>query len=141
MPPIPPAMPTPWQIQEWNHAIKKNLDWGLYTPTLSNTTNVAASTAYECQWSRIGDNIIVSGAIDVDPTAGTAATVVGISLPVPSKFVNNFNLSGTAKRFANDQVSGVMLADTTNSRASLYFYNDADASNTSWYFTFMYRIM
>jgi hypothetical protein len=42
---------------------------GSYTPTLVNVANLDASTAYSCQYVRVGSVVIVSGQVDVDPTA------------------------------------------------------------------------
>src|SRR5688500_4743620 len=33
---------------------------GTYTPTLTNTTNLDGSTAYECQYLRVGNTVTVS---------------------------------------------------------------------------------
>ena len=60
-----------------------NLGAGSYTPTLTGVTNVAASTAYACQWMRVRDVVTVSGKVDVDPTV-VGSTKLGISLPIAS---------------------------------------------------------
>src|SRR3989304_507028 len=62
-------------------SIAERLSSGVYPPTLTNTTNIAASTAYECQWMRIDSVITVSGKFDVDPTTAATVCVLGLSLP------------------------------------------------------------
>src|SRR6185369_11101538 len=67
---------------------------GTYTPTLTNGTNVAASTARKCQWIRVGNVVLVSGQLDVDTTS-TGASELGISLPIASNLATAFDLAGS----------------------------------------------
>jgi len=110
----------------------------LYTPTLFNTTNVSASTAYNCQYIHVGTNVMVTGKVDVDPTAA-GQVVLGISLPVASNFVNDGECAGTACAIAVAGQSAGIHADTTNDRALLEWIA-VDTSNRTMYFTFMYRV-
>src|SRR5687767_7463770 len=55
--------------------VPNHIEQGSYTPTLFNTTNVAASTAYECGWLRVGNRVTVYGLVDIDVTSA-AATVL-----------------------------------------------------------------
>lgn len=112
---------------------------GLYTPTLTNTTNVAASTAYECQYARIGDVVIVSGKVDVDPTAA-ASTVLTISLPVASNLANPEQLAGTAFCPAIAGQGAAIVGDATNDKA-LMWWVAVDITNQPMYFTFMYQVV
>lgn len=114
---------------------------GTYTPTLYNTTNVAASTAFACQYVRILDMVIVSGRFDVDPTAASVATVMGMDLPIASNFSSNINLGGSA--FCNNSagLGASILADSTNDRATFQWVHNADTANRAWSFIFMYRII
>src|SRR5438552_1367658 len=36
---------------------------GSYTPRLTNVANLSASTAYTCQWMRVGNTVTVSGKV------------------------------------------------------------------------------
>ncbi len=107
-----------------------------YTPTLTNVTNLAASTAYQCQYLQIGNTILVSGKVDVDPTAA-AATELGISLPVASNFGATEDCAGTGAWLAVQQ-SAAILADTANDRASMQWLA-SDLANRSVYFSFAYQ--
>lgn len=115
------------------------IDTGTWTPTLSNTTNVAASTAYACNYLRVNDTVICSGVVNIDPTTGLVATLLGISLPVASDFTTVYQCRGTANSAgAGDHAE--ILADATNNRASLSWYPpDGVARNLS--FIFMYRVV
>jgi hypothetical protein len=112
---------------------------GTYTPTLTNVTNVAASTAYQCQYMRVGATITVSGRVDVDPTAA-AATELGVSLPVASNFGASEDLAGVGALAATSTENTIILGDTTNDRASIQWVA-TDLANTAMYFTFTYQVI
>ena len=110
-----------------------------YTPTLTNVANLDASTAYQCQYHRVGAVVTVSGKVDVDPTAAVS-TQLGISLPIASNFGAAQDCCGTAFANAIAGQGAAILADTTNDRAQMEWIA-ADLTNKSMYFTFVYRIV
>lgn len=112
---------------------------GTYTPTLTNVTNVAASTAYTCQYLRVGSVVTVSGKIDIDPTAA-GAVELGISLPVSSNFAALEDCGGTASANAIAGQVAAIAADAVNDRAKL-IYIAVDLTNQPMYFSFTYRII
>lgn len=114
---------------------------GTYTPTLTNTTNLSASTAYSCQYLRVGSVVTVSGRVDVDPTAAATLTTLGISLPISSNFANSNELGGTAATADNiTEVAAGIFADSTNDRATMQWVT-TNTSNHNMFFTFTYRII
>jgi hypothetical protein len=115
---------------------------GRYTPTLTNTTNVAASTAYSSHYLRVGDEVVVQGSLDIDPTAGAgAATVLGISLPIASNLGASIDLSGSAaSTTATVDTNMTLSGDTANDRASLA-YSATDATNHNIKFQFTYQVI
>ena len=114
---------------------------GVYTPTLFNVVNVAASTAYECQWLRVGNTVTVSGRVDIDPTAAApTATELGISLPVASALTAGTQLAGTGWSLNVSSQGGPVLADTVNDRASYQFLAQS-AANAANFFIFTYQIL
>ena len=119
-----------------------NVFSGTYTPSLTNTTNVAASTAYECQYMRVGNVVTVSGRINIDPTLTATASEIGISLPIASNFSAITNLGGTgAIATTTTEVSaGGILADTTNDRAQFRFVAGGVTAR-DYGFTFTYRVI
>jgi hypothetical protein len=78
-----------------------------WTPTLTNTTNLDASTAYQGQYIRFGNTVTCSGKVDVDPTAA-AATVLGISLPIVSNFGATEDCAGTAVNPAAQESAAIV---------------------------------
>lgn len=99
---------------------------GTYTPTLTNTTNVAASTAYQFQWSRVGNTITFSGEVDIDPTAGLTLTVLTMTLPVVPGFANSFECAGTA---ADDLGTVARVRATASAGTAEVRMTPTDASN------------
>lgn len=113
---------------------------GTYTPTLFNTTNVAASTPYACQWLRVGNIVMVSGLVDIDPTAASVSTVLGLSLPVASNFSNSLQLGGTAVASGAQGQAYAIISDATNDRASITGI-PSSAANATHSFMFMYQVI
>ena len=117
-----------------------NVFSGLYTPTLTNTTNVAASTAYQCNYMRVGNVVTVSGQIDIDPTA-TGRIVLLVTLPIASGFVAARNCAGTfAAAGVTTNSGGSVVADVTNGVAA-FDGVVGDDTNKGYYFTFTYRVI
>jgi hypothetical protein len=102
---------------------------GTYTPTITNVANVASSTAFECQWMRVGDVVTVSGKVVVDPTAATL-TRIRMTLPIASDFGAEEDAAGTAGNRSTTGESGVIFADSTNDEVELRFTPSDTASNT-----------
>jgi hypothetical protein len=119
-----------------------NVFSGTYTPTLTNVTNVAASTAVICQYMRVGNVVTVSGTVNIDPTAASTLTVVRISLPIASAMTATTQLAGTCHGnwVVGVAGAGAMIADTTNDEALLRTIPPNDA-NAGYAFTFTYRIV
>ena len=117
-----------------------NLTSGTYTPTLTNTTNIDASTAYACQYLRVGNTVTVSGRVEVDATVGTTSTDLGMSLPIASNFTAAEQLGGTGVVPSLASTCAAIFADTTNDRATLRFVS-TDTANRGFWFTFTYRVL
>lgn len=115
------------------------LSAGAYTPTLFNVANLGASTAFSCQYLRVGAVVTVSGRVDVDPTAGATLTTLGISLPIASALANANECAGTGVSPGIAGQCAAVLGDVANARASLQ-WTSADVTNQALYFSFTYRV-
>lgn len=113
---------------------------GTYTPTLFNTANLTASTAYECQYSRVKNTVTVSGKVDVDPTLVATITQLGISLPIASNLGATEDLSGTAFAPSIAGQGAAILGDVANDRAIMQWVS-TDLTNQSMFFVFEYIII
>lgn len=117
-----------------------NVVWGTYTPTLTGVTNVDSTTAAVCNYMRVGNQVIVSGTLGVDPTA-TTSTAVGISLPIASNFGATTDAAGVAAGGQLVNEPGLISADAANNRATLGFNANASASTYTYNFTFQYTVI
>jgi hypothetical protein len=115
-----------------------NLVGGIYTPTLTNTTNIAASTPYSSHYIRIGNQVSVSGSADIDATA-TGVIVLGISIPIASNFGSFVDAWGpSSTQF--DVGTGLVSADAANNRVTLDATTSTTA-NTGWAWQFTYTVI
>lgn len=112
---------------------------GQYVPTLTNVTNLSASTAFDTTFCRIGNICYVFGAVDVDPTAA-GATELGISFPIASTTGAETDCAGSG---ASHEVAGFSVgisADTSNNRARMRWVA-VDTANRRVWFMFGYRVL
>lgn len=123
-----------WNGSNWQYFAKS----GYYTPTLTNTTNIVASTAYACQYSVNGDVVTVSGKVDIDPTA-VGAIELRMSLPITSTFTNDGQAGGGAWPQVIQAAIGV---SAVSGGATVAFKTETvDISNNTYRFTFTYKIL
>lgn len=113
---------------------------GVYTPTLTNISNLDSSSAYESQYMRVGNVVTVSGKVDLDITTSGVSTQMRISLPIASNFTAGQNCAGSINPSAISG-SGAITADTTNDTAYVEFIAPASTSIAGWFFIFTYRII
>jgi hypothetical protein len=118
--------------------IDDSFAFGRWTPTLTNVAliNVGASVVYACQYTRIGDEVMVAGVIALTTTgAGTAQA--NLTPPIATNFVNTEDADGNCTSPA--ATYGSVIPDTTNDRLQLVF---ASAAATTYWLRFMamYRL-
>lgn len=116
------------------------LDSGVYTPGLTNVANLAASTAYECQWMRVGNTVTVTGKVDIDPTLTATVTQLGIALPVASNIGAVEDCAGVAAASGIAFQCAAIIGDAANNRAQLE-YISGDVTNQPMYFSFSYQVI
>lgn len=117
---------------------------GSYTPTLSNTTNVASSSVIGTggfRWQRVGNVVNVCGGVNIDTTTGTTNTVLGISLPVASNFSANYQAAGSGSVGAATMMAGRILSNATTDVAEYRFQSDSGATNSAHGLCFNYEVI
>lgn len=114
---------------------------GTWTPVLTNGTNVAASTANPCQYTRVGNVVSFSGTAQVDPTTAGLLTTIGLSLPVASALAQAYQLAGTgwSSSIGLDPPLAVS-GDAANDRMTISGV-PVGAGNVTWYFTGSYLVV
>ena len=114
---------------------------GTYTPTITNGTNISATTAYKCQWMRVGNVVTVSGRIDIDITTTLLANSLNITLPINSNFTEFTSAGGTANSAQFDQTSNIsLMAQPFGSVVQFLWTGQTDTNNRAFFFTFTYLI-
>lgn len=114
--------------------------YGTFTPTVTSVSNLDGSSAYDCQYLRVGNIVTVSGFFSANPTAGATETTLRISIPVASNFTAFNQAAGVAK--IDDGVSAgdscSISADTVNDALFVRWVststNSASYSFTATYF-------
>jgi len=110
---------------------------GTYTPTLTNTTNISASTALVFRFENRGNRVYVWGKVTVDPTS-IGDTVLRISLPVPrANFSDVSQALGTGTFFG--QAAGTVEAVSGAQTVALSF-TATTANNRDGVVSFMYEL-
>jgi len=113
---------------------------GTYTPTLTNGANIDASTAFLCQYMRVGNVVTVSGTVNIDFTAAGTYTELGMTLPIASDFVDYFQCGGTGATALSTVCTLAVLADPTNNRAT-FAGPSAATTNQAIRFSFTYLVV
>lgn len=113
---------------------------GFYTPTLTGVSNVDGTTAYDAQWSRVGDVVTVGIRLEVDATLTATLTEVGISLPVASNIAGLEGVAGSCAATAAIVQAGGVAGDAANDRGQLGYMSSSTASQ-SMYCTFVYTVI
>lgn len=114
----------------------------LYTPTITNGSNVASSTVREFRWVRIGNIVIVSGYVEIDPTTGSTTTVFDISLPVASAFTTGYELAGWCKEILSPgNAGGFIQANATDDRATAGYACSSSAASSAVLVIFSYTVV
>ncbi len=110
-----------------------------YSPTLTNTTNIAASTLNGTfKYIRVGSVVNVVGSVAIDPTAA-GNTVLNISLPIASNFTDTLQASGGGSSTGSNAF-GNIGSDATNDNVNLTF-TAVDLANRGWRVWFQYEIL
>lgn len=113
---------------------------GFYTPTLTNVTNLTASTVYDATYTRIGNVVTVAGRVEIDPTTPASLTELGISLPIASNIAGLEGVCGTAAASGIAGQCAAIIGDATNNRAQMTWIA-GDITNQSMYYTYQYYII
>lgn len=120
--------------------ITGNFAAGTYTPTLTNVTNISASTAAVCQYMRVLSVVTVSGSVSITATlAGTCN--LRMSLPVASNFTVTNQAGGTfATTTAGGIAQGAIYANAANDTFEFSFVA-ANTTATVYTFSATYQIV
>lgn len=119
-----------------------NFASGAYTPTVTASLNLSAVGAKACQWVRVGNSVLVSGAFTADPTSAATTTALFISLPVTSTFAAGEQAGGVAfaSAAAGSGASVIGALDSGVGKLQVTWVSN-DVTNQTMYFIAMYQIV
>jgi hypothetical protein len=120
-----------------------NVFSGTYTPTLTNSTNVAASTAAVCQYMRVGNVVTVSGQVFIDVTTTATDSILLMSLPIASDFSFARQCAGTGASITagsyGTETIGIM--GNTASDVAEFRLRPTSVANLDYRFSFTYLVI
>lgn len=112
-----------------------------WTPTITNGSNTASSTAVECLFTRVGNQVTFAGQVAITPTLAATETRITMSLPVASDFTVARDAGGTfwSSTSATQNQGGAILGEPT---ADALAFRMTPATNTlsTYYFSGSYRV-
>lgn len=115
------------------------LDSGTYTPTLTNLSNISASTAYLCQYLRVGSVVTVSGRVEIDITTTLASNLLKVSLPISSSFDTIGDCAGVGTSNSDQDTTFSIFSDSVG-QAQFGWEDQVSTGNKNYFFTFTYLI-
>jgi hypothetical protein len=111
----------------------------VYTPTLTIVANLDTTTAFECQYLRVGNAVNVSCMMALDPTTTLTATALRISLPIASNIGATEDAAGVGATSAIN-ASGTIAGDAANDTANFNFLSQ-DAVSGNYRVIFTYQVI
>lgn len=109
---------------------------GNYTPILYAISNVSGTTAYNCQYIRVGNVVSVSGRLDVDATTASTLTLVEVELPYNTTFANANQCNGVLT--AEDNICGIIYGSVTT---ALLRFTPPNSGSFGYFFTLHFQII
>ncbi len=104
-----------------------------YLPVLTNVANITTSSPYFTWWTRLGNIVTVWGKITADATTINTDTQIRMSLPLPSAFFHEEQLSGTINGFppvgATTNIAGICKANPADMDCVFEYYSTNDQDN------------
>lgn len=122
------------------NGVADNIKSGTYTPTLTGVYNVTSSTAFLCQYMRVGNVVTVSGVISAKATAANTWTRVSMTLPISSNFDWSYRAGGGGGSGASGNMCSIQAGASTN-QVYLDVYPPNSTTTYDYYFSYTYTIM
>lgn len=124
------------------NGVNDNIKSGTYTPTLTGVANTSSTTAYVCQYMRVGNTVTVSGLIQITPYASSTITTISVSLPISSNFSASSNAGGTGGGITSSVFhTGAISANGGGTTVALSYVSTQNAFSDDFQFSFTYQIL
>lgn len=109
-----------------------------YSPTITNGANVTASTPFTCQYLYINGAVVVSGAVNIDPTLAATVTDFEMTLPISTTFGAGEQLGGGGGA-TDGTVAPLAIYLSSNAKAK-FIFTPPGAGAVTYSFVFLYRV-
>lgn len=117
-----------------------NISTGSYTPTLSNVTNIASSTAFAVSWLRVGNLITCQFYVSITPTAG-APTRTTLTFDFPVACNSTPVCAGSCGAYsASQKVNQVGTIFALSASSAQMDFTCVNTTGMGWYGTFQYLV-
>ena len=113
---------------------------GTYTPTISDTTNVSASSINPSQYSRVENIITVSGSVSITPTSSPVDFTFNLSLPFPSNIGSYFQVAGSGMSYTYGGDPIAVNGDSATDKANFRGYANS-AGAQIYLYTYQYQVL
>lgn len=113
---------------------------GTFSSSITNVNNIDNSSAFDCQYMRVGNTVTFSGRFDADATAAGAAAL-RISLPIASDFLAITQAGGTGATVGAITSEFAQLSASIVNNDILVQWIAIDTGNQTWSFTVTYQIL
>lgn len=110
---------------------------GTWTPTLTNNSNVDASTSGTCSYLRVGSVVNIAGEVYIDPAA-TGQCVLYLTLPISSTSPSCRGV--VCQQYPNTADVVGFLADSGTASKICIIINPISRTNNGYIFTGQYQI-
>lgn len=115
---------------------------GSYSPTVTDISNIASSSASEHRYYQHGNMVTAFGRVTIDPTAADTTTSIELSLPVASDFSAVDEGSGVCSAFGTIfGYTGGMISVAANDRIRLTFISDSAAGSQIFQCIWSYEVI
>ena len=113
------------------------------TPTFTNVTEISSVSLQKLNFKRVGNEVTVSGIIDLDTVNSGVNCSFEMSLPIASQLENIYNLAGAGVvRFQDKAMPAVHIkAEVTNDTALFEFFSADVSGSTTLSFIFQYEVL
>ncbi len=114
---------------------------GSYTPSYGFIANMASATAYPAYYTRTGNNVTVSGWIELEPSVATTYTQVSLTLPIASNFTSTVECAGAGAASGSGIVESIAISSNSSAdRCQLNFMSNT-VSNHGVSYTYTYVVV
>ncbi|MFA6072162.1 MAG: hypothetical protein WC810_26655, partial [Janthinobacterium sp.] len=121
------------------NGVANSVTSGTYTPTLTNGTNVSASSPIKGHYIRVGNEVTTTVSFSYTVTSGSVGSAIDISIPIASNFNATGDLVGDGQTQGN---AGNVFAyeNATDDRATVTFLPTAVGGSGTMNVTFIYTV-